>query len=337
MILPVVKKILVACLLVSMFPSTLLASEITIRPFLIDAQLAPRESKTEVITLTNDYPTRKAVLFATVNEITIDSVGEIKEFVSPVMTDRTNTVTSWIEIGRGRIEIEPGETVEVPITIKTHPFAEPGEYHVFIGLVEASKRNVAEAIALAGDADGVIVKVVIADERKDNLKIASFLIDRFVTGDESKYINIEVENLGDLPASPQGEIIFYDSRGVEVDSIEVNGSGVIIEPGETAILETTVPLDERLGRYKANVSLQYGLNQRASLFDTTYFYMLPLHILLGLFGVIVAVSLAITLLFRRVLLANEYDETEGDVLLYVKDGHDANPQEHDIDLTNKPQ
>ncbi len=337
MILKVFIQALFLAVALTVLPSLLFASDISVRPFLIDVELEPRDMHQETITLKNDYPTRKAVLYATVNEITVDAVGEIKEFVSPVMTDRTNTVTSWIEITRGRIEILPGETAEIPLSVNVHPYAEPGEYFVFIGMVEASKRPVAEAIAMSGDANGVIVKISIADQRKDSMRISSFLIDRFVTSDESKFINIEVENLGDLPSAPSGEIIFYDSRGVEVSSIPVNTSGVSIAPGEKAILESAVPLGKELGKFKANVSLQYGENQRAALYDTTYFYMIPWPILLILFSILILVSFVITWLFRRALQTDEYDEFGDDVIMYVKDGHEPNPQEHDIDLKKKPE
>jgi hypothetical protein len=310
---------------------TATAAGIDVRPFLVDVEMVPRESKTQTITLQNNYPTRKAVLYATVNEISLDAGGEIKQFVSPVMTDRTNTVTSWIEINRGRLEVKPGELLEVPLTIKVHPYAEPGEYHAFIGLVEASKRHVAEAIAKAGDANGVIVKITIADERKDSMRISRFLIDRFVIGEESKHISVEVENMGDVPSTPAGEIIFYDSRGVEVDNVELLSTEQI-NPGETAVIDATVPIGSTLGRFKANVSLAYGENQSASLYDTTYFYMMPWNILLMVIGAIVVVSLLLTLLLLRALSARDEYEDGEEVALYVKDGHDPKPKDHDIDL-----
>lgn len=316
-------------------PAGVFASEITIRPFLIDETLQPRDSVTKTITLTNKYESRKAVLYATVNEITVGAEGEIKEFISPVMTDRTNTVTSWIEIGRGRIELKPGETIEVPITLSIHPYAKPGEYHVFVGFVEASKRYEAEAQAMAGDANGVIVKITIADKREDSMRISSFVVDRFVTGDDNRTINIEVENMGDLPSAPTGEIIFYDSRGVEVTSVPVNMNGEVIAPGESAVLKSSVPLDDSLGRFKANVSLQYGENQRASLFDTAFFYMMPMHLLLLVFGGILFIALMVALLFRRSFVNDYHDNDDGDeVTMFVRDGHDAQPQDHDIDLKN---
>ena len=307
------------------------ASEVSVRPFLIDETLEPRESVERVVTIKNDYPHRKAILFATVNEITIDAAGEIREFISPVMTDRTNTITSWIEVGRGRIEIMPDETAEVPLTLRVHPFAEPGEYHAFIGFVEAPNRPAAEAAALRGDAKGVVLKITITDLREENLKISSFGIDRFVTGDDNRVIDIVIENTGDFANVPTGEIIFYDSRGIEINSVPVNTEQTTVEPGETATLQANVPFGDKLGRFKANMTLDYGQSQRASLYDSTTFYMMPLQWILVIFAITLLGAIFVALLFRRVFLPEE-DDGCADVAMYVRDGHDPEPKDHDIDL-----
>lgn len=332
----VFQKITILFLLVIvLLPANVAFAGITIRPFLIDETYEPRDSEVKTITLTSDYPSRKAVLYATVNEITVDSEGEIKEFVTPVMTDRTNTVTSWVKITRGRIELMPGEKLEVPITLAIHPYAQPGVYHVFIGFVETSKRPQAEAIAMAGKANGVIVKITIADDREDSMRISSFLIDRFVTGEDNRTINIEVQNLGDISSAPKGEIVFYDSRGVEVTSVPVNNEGKVIPAGETVTLQSSVPLDDSLGRFKANVSLNYGDHQQASLFDTAFFYMMPLHLILMIFGGILVVAILVALLFRRALANDAQNEDGDEITMYIREGHDANPKDHDIDLKKK--
>jgi hypothetical protein len=317
-----------------LFPDSSLASSITIRPFLIDEVLTPRGEITQNITIKNEYAGRRAIMYATVNEISLDETGEIMEFVSPVMTDRTNTITSWIEVTRARIEVMSGETVEVPITIRTHPQAEPGEYHAFIGFVEAPNQPKAEAIAMAGDANGVVLKIVVSDERKDDMKIASFNVERFVTGEDSRSISVEVQNTGDITSVPTGEIIFYDSRGVEVSSVPINTDAAAVSPGNTITLTSEVPFNEKIGRFKANVSLKYGENQRASLFDTTYYYLMPLRLILLIFGGILIVAILIALLFRRVFMSHEVDEDFQDVTMYVRDGHSQEPKDHDIDLKN---
>lgn len=313
-------------------PVSVLASEITIRPFLIDQTLVPREVSQNTVTIKSDYSQRKAVLYATVNEISVDTTGEIKEFVSPVMTDRTDTITSWIEVTRGRIEIMPGEIKEVPLTVRVHPYAKPGEYHAFIGFVEAANRPKAEAIAMSGEAKGVILKIVIGDEREDSMKISGFKIERFVTGEDSRSIDIEIENTGDIASAPVGEIIFYDSRGNEITSVPINETNETVEPGKKVTLKSVVPLDNDLGRYKANVSLKYGDTQKASLYDTTYFYLMPIHLLLFVFGFILVLSILIALLFRRMLRSRQADDDYQEVSMYIREGHEPQPKDHDIDL-----
>lgn len=310
------------------------AGEYTVRPFLVDHVAEPRDVITDTVVLTNDNLRRKYTVYATVNEISVDEVGEIKQFVSPVMTDRTNTVTSWIEVTRGRIDIEPGGTREIPLTFRINPKAEPGVYHAFIGFVPAPNRPQAESVALNGEADGVLAKITIEDKREDSMKITSFLINRFITGEAKREISIEVENYGDIASAPKGEIVFYDSRGVEIGSTPVNEESFVIQPGETATLKALVPIEETLGRFKANLSLQYG-EQRASLFDTTFFYLMPLQMLLLIFGGILIIAILAALLFKKAFMFPHYEDDEGDeVMVYVREGHEPNPQDHDIDLKN---
>lgn len=330
------KLSILALIILCSAPSFGSAQGIDVRPFLIDEIAEARDIISNSIKLTNEYSDRKLIVFATVNEISIGAEGEIKEFVSPVMTDRTNTVTSWVEITRGRIEIEPGATIEVPLTLRIHPYAQPGEYHAFIGFVPESKRPKAEAVALRGDADGVIVKVTIADDKEESLRISGFLIDRFVVGEDNREVSIKIQNSGEVTSTPKGEVIFYNSKGEEVGFVPVNANGREIAPGEEVILTEQLPVDKSLGRYKANLALEYGQNQRASLADTTFFYSLPLGLILLVMLGIIILTLLITILFRRSFLQDTDDEDAHDVVLYVKDTHDAKPKDHDIDLTSKP-
>jgi hypothetical protein len=312
------------------------AGEYSVRPFLVDIVAQPRDVVTETVLLTNDSTSRKYVVYATVNEVSLDTSDEIKKFVSPVMTDRSNTVTSWIEVTRGRIEIPPGEQKEVTLTLRINPQAEPGEYQAYVGFVPAPNRPAAEKIAMNDEADGVVVKITIADERKDSMKISAFKISRFITSENSRGIDVAVENMGDIASAPTGEIIFYDSRGVEVDSAPFNTDGIEVPPGKTVTIKGIVPVEDSLGRFKANISLQYGGNQRAALFDTTNFYLIPFNLLLMIFGGIFIGAISVAFMFKRAFLSgDEEDDSDGDsIMMYVREGHDPNPQDHDIDLKN---
>lgn len=311
-------------------PLTLEAA-VSVRPFLLEEVVEPRSIVTKEIQLTNQL-NRKITVYATVNEIALGIDGDIKEFIAPVMTDRTNTVTSWIEIGRGRIEINPGETVTVPATIRVHPLAQPGDYYAFIGFFATNKRFEAEAAALRGDASGTIVKVSIADTTNESLRIKGFYIDRLVVRPDSEMVVIEVENLGDVPLTPAGEIVFYSANGAELTAVPINTEKTTsVDPNTIATLTVPLPSGTSVGRVKANAILEYG-KQRATLYDSTYFYMVPLPYLLIALGALGALTILLIIVLYR-SHRDEYDSDGDEVPLYVKNGHDGAAKDHDITIT----
>ncbi|MBP6924550.1 MAG: hypothetical protein KBB78_03195 [Candidatus Pacebacteria bacterium] len=329
------KKALPACLITLFIfanPLPLWAAEFSISPVLIDVEVNPRDIVTKDITLKNES-SQKITLYATVNEIAVDGGGEIKEFVSPAMSDRTNTVTSWLEIGRGRIEMEAGETKTVPLTIRMNPGAQAGEYHAFIGFVSTNKRPIAEALALAGEADGVIVKIALEEKTNELLRISSFLIDRFIFNKDKSSITIEIENSGESSATPNGEIIFYNSRGEEVSSMPVNSENISLGGGEKKTITAKVPFHEKLGRYKANLVLRYGKDQEAAVFDTTQFFMVPFPLLVALLVAIVLFSLFVTYLLRRAFYDELHEDEDHTVPLYVRSDREHIDKDHDIHIT----
>lgn len=310
-----------------------LAAEVLITPPLFDLEVAPRDVITKEVTLTNTTD-RKLDVFATVNEIAVDEGGVIREFVSPVMTDQTITVTSWIEVTRGVIELEPQGTVTIPVTLRVHQNAAPQTYHAFIGFVPASNRPEAEARALQGGAGGVVLKAVLQEKKNELLRIASFAIDRFVLFERNRQVTVEVQNSGDDTSVVQGEIIFYNSRGEEVGSAQVNDERSSIAPKETAQYSATIPFNDKLGRFKANVKLEYGEEKKSVLFDTTQFFMIPLAILIGLAIIIVLISLVVTYLLRRIFYVELHEEDEGSQLpLYVRTDREHETKDHDIHIS----
>lgn len=323
-------SISIFCLLLFASPLAVLA-EVSVRPVLVDREIEPRGLFTEEITLTN--PTsRRLTVYATVNEIALDAGGEIREFIAPVVSDRTRTVTSWLEITRGRIEIPPGESVTVPLTVRVHHEVEPGSYQAFIGFVSASKRHEAEAAALAGEAVGTVVRLELPDQRQEGVRISRFVVDRFVSGVSDHLAHVTLENVGDLPVVPAGELLFYDSRGQEVAEVSVNAAGITINPGQSETFETIVPAGLALGRHKANVRLSYGTVQRAQLMDTTFFMVFPWQLLALFFGGLLGVILLLIWWWQRTVSRESLPDEIDDVRLYVKTGVSRNEADHDINL-----
>lgn len=325
-------SLLTGVLLSSVSPAVAQA-EFSVSPLLVDESLKPRDIVTVPVTISNSVD-RRYRLYATVNAIDIGAGGEIREFISPSMDDRSTSITSWIEVSRGRIDLPPEGTTEVPVTVKVNPFAEPGEYHAFIGFVAASKRHEAEAAARAGEAQGMVLRIEVPEDRQTLLRLDQFSISRFVSRPGDREVAYRVENPGDTPVAPRGEIIYYDARGQEVAAVPLNEAGRTIDPGETLALSAPVPVDGLFGRYKALINLQYGQTQVASINDTAFFYLLPLHLLILLLGALAVLGAVLVLVLRRTLGdADDDDDDRGDdVPLFVRSGSSASTHDHDVSL-----
>jgi hypothetical protein len=252
------------------------------------------------------------------------------------MDTREKSITSWVEITRGRIELDAGQATTVPMTVRVHPYAEPGEYHAFIGLVTEFNRPLAEAKALRGDGEGLILKVKTEDTSTDSLRIMSFLIDRFIVSDAGRTMTLQLKNEGSKVSVPTGEVIFYNSRGEEVAAVPINTSGESIEAGVDKTFTLRVPFNDSLGRYKANVTVRYGQDGKSAIFDTAQFYLIPYKILIILFVLITVFSVFVTYLIRRVFYDELHSDDEtGDLPLYVRNDREHQEHDHDIHISKK--
>ncbi len=327
------RMLLMFGILALVVPTNTFAKEFEVTPLLIDLETEARDIITRDVTLTN---TSDAVLtiYATVNEVAVDTTGEVKEFISPSMDDRTTAITSWIEVTRGRIELQPGETEVIPVTLRVNPFAKPGEYHAFVGFVRTTKRPEAERVALSGNADGVIIKASLKEKTSDLLSIETFLIDRFILNEHQRTVVIDVRNGGEADVVPTGEIIFYNSRGEEVSALPVNSQLESVAAGAVKELRVEVPFKNELGRFKANVRLSYGANQQALVFDTTQFFMIPPTLAVGIVIAIILFSVLVTYLIRRAFYDELHEGDDGNAVpLYVRSDREHIEKDHDITLT----
>lgn len=307
----------------------------TISPKLLDITVEKRDIQTREITLTNGGGGQKRI-YATVNEISLDENGEIKAFEYATNEDRTDTVTSWLEISRGRITLMPNETKTIPLTIRVNPKAKPGLYHAFIGFPSASDKVQAQRMAMEGKAPGVIVRLAIDQERKEFLRLDGFNVERFVTNQEDEVVKYTLINPGEAEIVPRGEIIFYDSAGNEETSLPVNPDGSEIAPGDQMQFSAILPESFKAGKHKAFLSLEYGNEQLASLTDTAFFYVMPLSTMLLIFGGVMFLALLITIIMYRKMnhsVPYHHDGIE-EVALYLRDGQ-SEAQDHDIDLKQK--
>jgi hypothetical protein len=243
-------KIIVSiCTILFFVPNYVFAENISVTPMVIDHVTEARDILTKDITIKNNDGNHVRV-YASVNEIELDGNNEIKSFVPASMSDRTESVTSWIEINRGRIDIDSGNEAKIPLTIRINPNAKPGNYHAFVGFASGANRDEAEKKIMAGQGSGVVVRIAIDEKTLELLKLSNFQADQIVYNNKDNNFTFSLENIGDIPQTPKGEVIVYDSRGIELTSIEVNKENKTINPGEKVDFIEPIPFMDRIGKNK---------------------------------------------------------------------------------------
>ena len=209
-----------------------------------------------------------------------------------------------------------------------------GEYHAFIGFPEGSNRPEAEKLIYSGSVPGTILRIGVDKVQNQFLKIEKFSVDRFVKGSTEGQISVILQNPGDDPVTPGGEIIFYDNHGIEINAIALNTGTTTIEGKKSASFTLQVPKDMEVGKYKAFLSVEYGKDQKASLNDTSFFYVLPLKQVLIIFFVVLTLSMLLALYVHRRFDREEDDYGATNVAMYVRTTRSSS-KDHDINLSNK--
>lgn len=315
-------------------PQMTFASIYSVSPLVIDHELEKRDIIEEKIILTNRQESVISI-YPSVNEVNVSDKGAIVGFVEPSMIEnRGSAITSWLEISRANIELQPGQTKEVTLTIRVNPEVEPGEYHAFIGFGEGSNRSEAEKKVQEGTAPGTVVRIGVDKVQNQFLRLEKFSVERFIKNSKEGDISIKLANPGESPVIPKGEVIFYDTNGIEIQAITLNSAASSIEPGKSLSLTEEVPEALQMGKYKAFLSVEYGETQKASLNDTAFFYVLPLKKLAIIFAILLILAIALALFVHR-----RYDKDDGgnedgvaDVAMYVRSSR-SESKDHDIDLS----
>lgn len=298
-------------------------------PLVIDATVKQRDIITKKITLKNtgDQP---VTIFPTINNISMNEGGGVEAFLAPVESDRTTSLTSWIEMNRQGIDLRPNEEEIIDITLRIDPQALSGTYHAFVGFGYGRNRDEAEDQVESGRAPGTVLTVSIDEKKIEFLKLSKFIISRFVTGPENQAIEYTFNNPSEEAIVPTGEIILYDTQGKEVGNIFVNTEKIHVPPKGEHIFTASVPTQGLMGKYKAFLSIEYGTTQKASLQDTSFFYVFPFKIIVTVLG-FTALCVAIGAWYVHKKYIDEVDDDSDRLTFHVRENQ-SESKEHDLHL-----
>jgi hypothetical protein len=271
------------------------AADFNVTPAVIDGKGKIREILRYTIMVKNESG-RLISIYPWVTDVAVD-VGNIDASDlgggSPG-EDRDNSLSRWIEVTRGVIDLKPGESREVPVLIQVNVTARPGIYHSLIRFSQGTTRVEAEA-----NEDGtkdVAVNIEVLDDIHERLQLISFKPEENIVSGESAAFTYSIENIGNRGLVPKGKIRIYDRRGSEVASVDVNEQGDRIDPTQKEQLASAWAAGGHFGRYKALLELEYG--SKGLLQDTVFFWVMPWKKLIGFFGTIIMLAVITVLVMH---------------------------------------
>ena len=300
--------ILVSCLLsLVAVQAAQAAGEISTSPVIIDEKGYARDIITRTIKVKNNASHRFTV-YLNVNDVKAEDGTQ--EFERAYGTDQAETLANWTQIKRS-VDLMPGEEQELELKFHVNLHAKPGTYHAQISFYSGPTRDKAEA---SGPLSQILVNFEVLDDVKENMQLVSFNPEKTFFSGFPVAFDYEIENIGNRELSPGGEIVIYNRRGKEVASVNIAGTGTVApdasesyavkwqkQAGVNTGLASIGSGVGSFGKYKAVIRMNYGIKNPASVQDTIFFWIIPWHLLLGLFTMLTfAVVFGVNRFHKRV-------------------------------------
>lgn len=308
--------------------------ELAVTPTLFEMAAVPGQVWRSQVKAVNTNPYPITVYARVMNFAPQGEAGQGK-FI-PIFENFTegSTLAEWIDISTESVVIPAEESAQIPFTVRVPDDASPGGHFAAIMIstqppqaegMRVTTAQIVTSLFFARIAGDVIEAGDIREFRSDG---------RFFQTPEATFF-VRFENQGNVHIQPQGQIEIYNMWGKERGVIPINRTthfGNVL-PNSIRQFEFTWRGEQSLsdiGRYKAVLTLGYGIDSRKFATSTTYFYVVPLKALTLLFGSVLLgfwfAAWAIKAYVRRMLALSgldtgDYKHTrrplvrEGDVLI----------------------
>lgn len=209
------------------------------------------------------------------------------------------TLAEWFSITTEPIIIPREQSVEIPFSVRVPFDASPGGHFaaILIGTKPIANTDGSSKLQTAQMVTSLFFARVAGDVVESGT-IREFTTEKSILGRPEATFSLRFENKGNVHLQPRGEIKIYnmwgEERGIVPINQQANFGNVLPESirkflftwkGEWSVSD--------IGRYSAIATLGYGTEEVQFASAKTYFWVLPLKLL---FGIFLGVSIFIVLL-----------------------------------------
>lgn len=279
-------------------------SGLQISPTRNEVSANPGEQKTITLSLKN-ITSGELSAQVVLNDFESDNAtGTPKILVDP--NTRTPYSLSSILSGLVNVDLKPGETKEVKLTVNVPGNAAPGGYFgaVRYSVVPKSASQSERQIALnASIAHLVFVEVpgdVVQQIRVNSLKVQRDDKGGKIFFSAPNKAALSIQNLGNGFSRPFGKVSINNTFGKEVSSYEVNNNEPrsIVLPNSSRMFTDNISGVKLPGKYTAIASVAYGNGGEVVTYKSAFWY-LPVWFLLIVLALLVVIGGGIYYLYRK--------------------------------------
>lgn len=220
------------------------------------------------------------------------------------------TASSWIHISPTKLQLKPGETKSLTLTVIVPDNALPGGHYSMILHSPQNEVALDETGAAIQTNVGTLVYITVAGDITENARIEKFTAPKF-----SEYGPIDIDttvyNLSDVHISPIGQITIKNWLGGTTQKIVLNPINIF--PYTSRDITSTLSRRWLFGRYQAQLEAGYG-TQGNLLAATLYFWVIPWRLLLLLIAFVAILFTLVYLLRRQKQLQDQIGDHQIDQL-----------------------
>ena len=221
-----------------------------------------------------------------------DNGGTVEFLPAPSDKEKEDRVrmSSWIVMESEKVLIPAFKSVDVPFVIDVPKEAEPGGHYaaILIGTKPPKDKLDGSVVKISSMLSSLILLSVSGDIKEDG-RIREFSTDKDFYFEPKVDFKVKFENLGNVHIQPQGEIRIYDFFGKSKEVMTLNHKSEFgnVLPGNTRTWDFSWKGSGSLtemGRYKAQLFLSYGNQERETIDQTLFFWVIYLKPLLIIGG-----------------------------------------------------
>lgn len=282
---------------------------LSLAPSILEVQANPGETKTVVVSLTNDEsePVR---IDSTIQKFIPLGTGGQQQFLSP---EDTSGLPSWTFVGAIAGGLQPGEKQNVTIQIRVPSDASRGGAYEAIFFSARPLAEVTAGTVGLRSKIGALILLTVGDTTQAELAVSDWrLLEAGTQSSLSGTARLTLKNVGRTHATPKGELVVRNMLGGVVLRLPVNPLNARILPASERAFEVSFGSEASsgwmgqlknelvafgVGRYQISLEGMDGLSQGDSLQMT----VLPWRVI-GSGALLVLLLVCAFRLYRRYLI-----------------------------------